>query len=200
MEISLSTINIITIITSVATLLALIFTIYQSYLSKQALAETKKSIDQEKINRQISLLPKVEWIIQVDVQLKMWQEKSEENYKKLTGALADKDDEVLKKLSNKHIKKPSDLVLSKYQYEKMPEWLSQLWLSGAQYYYEGLGSMESLYEDGKPNYGLAKMLVQNCGESSYALGQLRTYISDMVPQVILDTPASINSGEFFRRE
>jgi len=111
----------------------------------------------------------------------MWQEKSEENYKKLTGALADKDDEVLKELCNKHIKKPSDLGLSKYQYEKMPEWLSQLWLSGAQYYYEGLGSMEYLYKDGQPDYGLAEMLVNNCAESSYALAQLRTYISDMVP-------------------
>ncbi len=193
-------INIITIVTSITTLLALGFTIYQARLSKLALLETKKSIDQEKVNRQISLLPKVEWIIEVDVQLKMWQEKSEENYKKPTKALTEKDDKILKELSNKHIKKPSDLGLSKYQYEKMPEWLSQLWLSGAQYYYEGLGSMESIHKDGKPNYGLAEMLVQNCAESSYALAQLRTYISDMVPQVILDTPARINSGEFFIKE
>lgn len=198
MTIDSNLINIITVATSIATLLALGFTIYQAKLSKQALLETKKSIDQEKVNRQIALLPKVEWIIEVDVQLKIWQETSEENYKKLTGALADKNGEALKELSNKCIRKPSDLKLSKYQYEKMPEWLSQLWLSGAQYYYEGLGSMESLYKDGKPNYGLADMLVRNCAESSYALEQLRTYISDMVPQVILDTPASINSGEFFR--
>lgn len=194
----LSTMDIITIITSIATLVALGFTVYQAILTRDTLLETKKSIDQEKVNRQISLLPKFEWIIQVEVELKMWQETLEGKNKKLNEAVVNKDEDILKELSKSRFKKPSDLNLSRYQYEKMPEWLSQLWLSGAQYYYQGLGSMEYLYSDSKPNYHLAKMLISNTSTSSYAISELRGYISGMIPEVILETPASINSGEFFK--
>lgn len=198
METFIGVMNIITILTSVATLVALIFTIQQARLAKEALLETRKSIDQDKINRQLTLLPKFEWIIQVNVELGMWQKDLEEKSKKLNEALRNKNENILKELSGIRTKKPSDLNLSKYQYEKMPEWLSQLWISGAQYYYDGLGSIEYLYKDGKPSFTLAEMLVQRFDSSSYAIKLLREYLSDMIPEVILETPASISSREFFK--
>ena len=198
MEKYLNTIEIITIITSVATLIALGFTIYQAYLTKSALLETKKSIDQEKVNRQISLLPKFEYIIEVDIELKHWQEDLEERSKKLKEAFIKKDHSILEELSKTNTKNPSDLKLSKYQYEKMPDWLSQLWLSGAQYYYDAMASMQFLYKDGKGEFGLAEMLYQRCDSSSCSVLELRGYISGMIPEVILETPASIRNNEFFR--
>lgn len=194
----LDTMDIITIVTSIATLAALGFTIYQASLAKKALLETKKSIDQEKVNRQISLLPKFQWIIQVEVELKMWQEELEEMSKKLTEAVTNKNETILKEFPHSRIKKPSDLHLSEYQYKEMPNWLSQLWISGAQYYYSGLGSSEYLYKDNKPDYFFAEMLIKRCGESSRAIALLRGYISDMIPEVILETPASVSTSEFFK--
>jgi len=194
----LNTIDIITIITSLATLLALGFTIYQARLTRDTLLETKKSIDQEKVNRQISLLPKFEWIIEVEVELKHWQEDLEKRSKKLEEAFTKKDHGILEELSKTKTRNPSDLRLSKYQYEKMPDWLSQLWLSGAQYYYDAMASMQFLHKDGKGEFGLAEMLYQRCDNSSHSIVKLRGYISGMIPEVILETPASTRSGEFFR--
>lgn len=116
--------DIITIVTSIATLIALGFTVYQARLTRDTLLETKKSIDQEKVNRQISLLPKFEYIIEVDVELMHWQEELETRSKKLKEAFARKDSKILEDLSKTKTKNPSDLRLSRYQYEKMPDWLS----------------------------------------------------------------------------
>jgi hypothetical protein len=198
MGIGLNTIDIITIITSFATLVALGFTIYQAYLTRETLLGTKKSIDQEKVNRQISLLPKFEWIIEVDVELKHWQEDLEKRSKKLKEAFVKKDHSILEELSKTNTKNPSDLKLSKYQYEKMPDWLSQLWLSGAQYYYDAMASMQFLFKDSKGEFGLAEMLYQRCDSSAYSIAELRVYISGMIPEVILETPASTRNSEFFR--
>ena len=194
----METVNIINVATSLATLVALGFTVYQARLSEKALLETRKSIEQEKINRQLSLLPKHEWIIQVNTELRIWQETLEKNSGKLTEAINNKDESILKDLSQLRIKKPSDLNLSINQYKEMPSWLSQIWISGAQCYYQGLGSMLYLHKGGKPDYILAELLITNCNEMSSSLATLREYISDMIPEVILNTPASINSREFFR--
>lgn len=190
--------NIITIATSVATLVALGFTIYQARLTRETLIETRKSIDQEKVNRRISLLPKFDWIIQVEVELKQWQEELETRSKKLKDAFENKDSSILEELSKTKTRSPSDLRLSRYQYEKMPDWLSQLWLSGAQYYFDAMASMQFLYKNNKGEFGLAEMLFQRCDESVYSIAELRKYISDMVPEVILETPASTRNSEFFR--
>jgi hypothetical protein len=198
METWVLTMNIITIATSVATLIALGFTIYQARLTRETLIETRKSIDQEKVNRQISLLPKFDWIIQVEVELKQWQEDLETRSQKLKDAFENKDSSILEELSKTKTRSPSDLRLSRYQYENMPDWLSQLWLSGAQYYFDAMASMQFLYKDNKGEFSLAEMLSQRCDRSGYSIAELRGYIAGMVPDVILETPASTRNSEFFR--
>lgn len=198
METGFNILDIITVITSITTLIALGFTVYQARLTRDTLIETKKSIDQEKVNRQISLLPKFEYIIEVDVELKHWQEDLEERSKKMKMALERKDSGILEELSKTRTRKPNDLRLSKSQYEKMPDWLSQLWLSGAQYYYDAMASMQFLYKDNKGEFGLAEMLYQRCDGSAHSISELRGYISGMIPEVILETPASTRNGDFFR--
>lgn len=192
--------DIITIITSIATLVALGFTIYQSNLTKKALLETRKSIEQDKINRQLTLLPKEGWIIQVRIELEHWQKELEEKSVKLKNALIKNDTSILTELSNTRIKKPDDLSLSKFQYEKMPAWLSEIWLSGAQYYYDAIASTSSPYtnadEQGKTT--LIKMLSDRCDKNGASIKKLLEYISDMIPEVILETPASVSNSEFFR--
>ena len=198
METGLNTMGIITIVTSVATLVALGFTVYQARLTRDTLLETKKSIDQEKVNRQISLLPKFEYIIEVDVKLKHWQEDLEKRSSKLKEAFAKKDHSILEELSKTKTRSPNDLGLSKYQYDNMLDWLSQLWFSGAQYYYDAMASMQFLHKDGEGEFDLTEMLYQRCDSSAYSIAELRSYISGMIPQVILETPASTRNSEFFR--
>lgn len=194
----ISILDLITIITSISTLVALVFTIYQSNLTKKALLETRKSIEQDKINRQLSLLPEVGGIILVRVELEQWQKELEERSIKLKEALLKKDENILKELSNTRIKQPNNLRLSKYQYDKIPVWLSEIWLSGAQYYYDAMASMSYLYEDGKGKFILIEGLSNRCDKNGSSIKKLLEYISDMIPEVILETPASVSNREFFR--
>lgn len=196
----ISILDLITIITSIATLVALGFTIYQSNLTKKALIETMKSIEQDKINRQLTLLPKEGWIIQVRVELEHWQKELKERSVKLQDSLSKQDTAILTELFNTRIKKPDDLNLSKFQYEKMPAWLSEIWLSGAQYYYDAIASTSSLYTnaDEKSKITLIKMLSDRCDKNGSSIKELLEYISDMIPEVILETPASVSNSEFFK--
>ncbi|MCX6754528.1 MAG: hypothetical protein NTU81_01730 [Candidatus Nomurabacteria bacterium] len=200
MERFINILDLITIITSVATLIALGFTIHQSNLTKRALLETKKSIEQDKINRQLSLLPEVGWVIQVRVELEQWQKELEDKNLKLKEYLLKKDINILKELSSTTINKPGDLRLSKFQYDKMPVWLSEIWLSGAQYYYDAIASTSSPYidTDEKVRFSLIEMLSKRCEENIFSIKELLKYLSDMIPEVILETPASVSNHEFFK--
>lgn len=188
--------EIITIITSTGTLIALCFTIYQVKIARESLKETRKGIDQEVRNRQISLLPKFEWIIQVDTELSFW----EKELRKESNELKElhKSNNFTKIDTNKRlIKNPRDLDLSKFQYENMPEWLSQLWLSGAQYYYNAIALSDINY---LKNADLVKMRYERCDRSVSAIRKLRNYINNMVPDVILETPASLRNSEFLSQD
>lgn len=198
MDTSISVVDMMAIVTSFVTFVALCVTIYQARLTRKGLAETRKSIDQEKMNRQISMLPKFDWIIQVDVELNQWQKELKKRSARLKEAMEKKDSTILEELSKSRTNRPSDLRLSKYEYDHMPDWLAQLWLSGAQYYYDAMASMQALYKDGKAEFGLAELLLQRSVECSHSISELRGYIADMVPDVILETPASVNNAEFFR--
>src|SRR5690606_20563254 len=113
------------------------FTIYQAKTAARSLEVTRNSIDQEMRNRQISLLPKFDWIIQTDVELSAWENRLKDESMKLKELHKNKDFEKID-IRRKLITRPGDLYLSKYQYENMPDWLSQLWLSGAQYYFNAI--------------------------------------------------------------
>lgn len=188
--------EIITIITSTGTLIALIFTIHQTQIARKSLKQTRESIDQETRNRQISLLPKFEWIIQVDTKLSSWEKELEDESKKLKELYKNKDSREID-TTKKLINDPKDLGLSKYQYENMPNWLSQLWLSGAQYYFNAIALSD--YKCLK-NTDLIRMRYERCDESVCAITKIRHYINDMVPGVILETPASIENSEFFSKD
>ena len=71
-----SLIDIVDIATLVALLIntiALIVIIYQTHIARQSLATTKKSIDEAKTQRQLEALPKLTWVIEVQVQLEHWE-------------------------------------------------------------------------------------------------------------------------------
>lgn len=178
---------------------ALLFVILQTWLAKQSLNETRKSINDAKIERQLEILPKFAWVMEVQVRLEYWRKNLQEKQAKLQLALSQKNDNILKELSNNNIKNPKDLALNKFLYDNMPPWLREIWISGARYYYDAVASMQYLYqEDGIAEYSLAETLRNQCMESERSISVLLEYIKDMVPSVILNTPASLSDKDFLR--
>lgn len=192
--------GIATVITLIINTAALLLVIYQAHLSKQALSATRKSIDDAKTERQLDVLPKINWIITVQVCLKNWEQSLQEKQVKLLRALNEKDDNILTALANTHIKSPKDLALDRFLYDNMPTWLREIWMSGAQYYYDAMAPMQCLWKESVgAQYPIADSLNERCAESEKAISVLLEYIKDMVPQVILNTPASLSNETFFNQ-
>jgi len=177
---------------------ALLFVIYQTWLAKRALNTTKQSIDNAKIERQLEVLPKFTWVIEVQVALESWNKDLQEKREKLQQALSENNENVLKELSNTCIRSSKDLALNRFLYDNMASWLRKIWMSGAQYYYDAVASMQYLWRDDDAQFLLAKDLKKRCTESSEAISILLDYIKDMIPPVILNTPASLSDKDFLR--
>jgi len=178
--------------------IALIVVIYQTHIAKKSLAITKESIDDAKTQRQLEILPKFTWVIEVQVQLKCWKEDLQERKDTLQIGINEKNKEMFEKASAVRINSPRDLSLNKFLYDKVPSWLRELWMSGAQYYYNAIAPLPYVFKDKKPNYSYAKNWAEERGQDSLqAISKLLEYLEDMVPPVILNTPASLSDKDFF---
>ncbi|MBU1557771.1 hypothetical protein KKC45_02310 [Patescibacteria group bacterium] len=194
--------NIVETITIIALLIntvALLFVIYQTYIAEESLSATKKSIDNAKTQRQLEILPNANWVIEVRVNLEFWKRDLEEKQCKLKQGVSKRDGAILQGLSNTRIKNPEDLALSYFVYEKIPPWLKELWISGAQYYYNAIAPLPYIWRKNSPNFDYAESWSkERCTESIESISILLCYLDEMVPPVILDTPASISRKEFFK--
>jgi hypothetical protein len=119
-------------------IIALIVVIYQTIIVKRTLIITGKSIDDAKTQRQLEILPKFTWVIEVQVQLEHWKNDLQKRKDKLQKGLNEKNAEIVKDASDTRIKSLKDLSLNKFLYDNMPSWLRELWMSGAQYYYNAM--------------------------------------------------------------
>lgn len=181
--------------------IALIIVIYQTILTKKSLIITKESIDDAKTQRQLEILPKVFSVINVREQLEGWEKDLQRRKDILQKGVNRKDDKIIKIASSTTIKSPKDLSLNKFLYTNMPSWLRQLWMSGAQYYYNAIAPLSYICKDEKPDYKYAQVWINEDGKNSLeAISKLLEYLKDMVPSVILNTPASLSDEKFFLKD
>lgn len=196
-----SPVEVLSLAASLATLIALALSIWQTILSRRSLEAARKSIEDASLGRQLATLPEAGWVIEVQVALDHWHDELERRRDNIRRALLNKDASLLKEASKTHIKKPSDVGLHPFLLDKMPEWLKQLWFSGAQYYFNAAVCLPYVMKDASetPNWDYAISFVdERCTDSILAIEKLRSYIREMVPLVILQTPASVSSAEFVR--
>ena len=194
-------INIVTFAALIINTIALIVVICQTRIAKQALTITKQSIDESKTQRQLELLPKFTWVIEVQVKLEHWKKELEKKKEILQRGVKEKKDELFKQASDTRIKSPKDMSLNRVLYDNMPLWLCTLWISGAQYFYDAIAPLSYVYKDEKPNYDYAHSWInERCNDSIYAITKLLEYLEDMVPTVILNTPASLSDSSFLSEE
>lgn len=185
-------------ITAVAiSLIALIFSIWQTKMTQRGLLLTRISINKADTNKQIELLPKHRWVILVDVRFNIWMEDIAHNIAILKDFIEGGDTNTLSFLKT-NIRQPQDLYLRKYESEGMPPWLLELYLSGAQYYFAGMGSIAIAVEyTVLTTIERAQSYLEDCEDHLQSIRQLKELLDGMIPKVILNTPASISSSKFF---
>jgi hypothetical protein len=190
------------IITVVATLLALIFAIYQSILARRSLDAARKSIDEDKRVRQLSMIPKMSSVIEVQIRLDRWINDLEGIKSKTLKAVRNHDDNILKDIAVTIPRHPNEIVMgiNPFIYEKMPDSLKEIMMSGAQYFYDAMSPAFYLWTKEKgSNWSYAGSIYERYDKSISALRELKTLILEMIPEVLLETPASINSSDFLVR-
>lgn len=190
---------IITIIAITINTLALLFVVYQTRLSKQALKTTRQSVDDARKQRQLEILPKFAWIMEVRGALENWKKDLETIQEKLKNVTAENNKKILKEMLETPVKKPKDLALSRSLYDNMPSWLREIWTSGAQYYYDAIVPVQNLKKtDESLSLNSIESLKSKCAESEKALVVLLSFIRDTVPSVIFNTPASLSNEDFLK--
>jgi hypothetical protein len=162
--------------------------IYQTVLNRKSLEAANESIKLTKTSRQLEILPRAYFVIEVQIRIEYWQE----NLTKMIKWLKSGKPEDIKQLNGLAPKTPEGMV-EKYLYDKMPDWLAEIWMTGAQYYYDSTASLR-LIKDGNNN----EIYIQNCQDSLVRLKQLLTYIKDEIPDVFLQRPASIRDRDFLK--
>ena len=83
------------------------------------------------------------------MQLEHWKKDLQEKRDLLQKGVDEKNDEMFQKASDTRIKSPKDLSLNRFLYDNMPAWLRELWISGAQYYYDAIAPLSYVYKEKK---------------------------------------------------
>jgi hypothetical protein len=189
--------EVLTITALSVTTAGLLLATYQTYLGRKSLNAAKTSIDLATRTRSIEILPKAGWVINVMVRLEIWRSNLESDVGQMKIALKNPELAVLKDVAAGGLKTPKGLV-NKSTYEHAPSWLSVLLVTGAQYYFSVKVAMPLLWDEEKdePHPLGIQYLMQDTQDCITQLNSLLGYIRDMVPEVYLRSPASLNDEDF----
>ena len=189
----MDTATIIAIFIGCINLVALVFVAYQTRL-------TRRSIQTSERVKQISDLPKVNWIIHLRYYIEKWKADLEQIIadERYIRAQVQKGDS---KLGKKYgLDTPKGLII-KPTYEGSPDWMQVILMTAAQYYYncKGLASYLSSNQEPQSTLRLLPDVIDQAKLGVSRMTELLSYIDDMAPQWYLDSPASIAEREFMDR-
>ncbi|PKL36344.1 hypothetical protein CVV38_00330 [Candidatus Peregrinibacteria bacterium HGW-Peregrinibacteria-1] len=185
------TMEVITILALVLNFITLIIVGFQTFYTKKSLEAAKNSIELTKTLNQLEQLPDMHHVIHVTIYLERWNKELKEVIK----TLKDNNKEKIIEISKRKSVEAKGLI-QKWSFEKMPNWLSIIYASGAQYYYNSSGAYKYLWDEKSSKIDPYEYL-SRFEESSYYLDILLKYIDDQVPEVFLNCPASLYTSDFF---
>jgi len=193
MPCAMDTATIIAIFIGCINLVALVFVAIQIRL-------TRRSIQTSERVKQISDLPKVNWVIHLRYYIEKWKADLEQIIadERYIRAQVQKGDS---KLGKKYgLDTPKGLII-KPTYEGLPDWMQVILMTAAQYYYncKGLASYLSSNQEPQSTLRLLPDVIDQAKIGVSRMTELLSYIDDMAPQWYLDSPASIAEREFMDR-
>jgi hypothetical protein len=187
----------LTIIALVLNFAALIVVMIQTILTRKALDTARTSIESSRKTRELEDLPRASLIIIVQNDLLKWKKELQDAISSLRIISQSQDSNELRTLGHRGLKSPKGLII-KYRYEHCPNWLSVIWVTGAQYYYNAKAPQCDLWNDrtNQPNFNFVEMMISLYQKSIEGLTDLLAYIDDIVPKAYLESPASLNDESF----
>lgn len=189
-------------------LITLGIVIFQTKLSKNSFDISNSSFQKDKQIRELEILPKMHFVIHVQLRLEEWKEKVQNIKEQLEIAVENQNHQALKEISSLGRITPKGLVV-RFMYEECPDWLSEVYITGAKYYYYVAAPLKDVWDE-KENKGrmflceknneYSDSIIERCDESIYYLNQLLKYIEDAIPSVFLNSPESLADSKFLTEE
>lgn len=182
-------------------IITLIIVIYQTRLSREGFQLSKTSFDKDKRIREMSIVPKMHYVIYVQIQIEKWIDRIKVVKEEMELALKDGNNRALEHVASQGLKTCKGIV-NKFYYENSPDWLSEIYMTGAKYYYYVFAPICELW-DYNGNEGRMFLLeekgdslIDRCDESEFHLRKLLEYIDDSVPSIFTEAPDSIPDDKF----
>ncbi len=183
-----------TIIALVLNIITLLFVVYQTMVTRGAFDLAKASFDEDKKIREFTLLPKANFIIHVDMKIDNWINELKSLNDIIEVALKDENIESLIFEAEKYNSSPSGMV-EKFYYENSPDWLAEIYITAAKHCYYVTGPFSHI-KDHNLAEAIAVDVQGRIQESLNRIGELKRYISDIVPESYLSAPASLRDEAF----
>ncbi|HHY77502.1 MAG TPA: hypothetical protein GX498_03175 [Clostridiales bacterium] len=183
---------IMTIIALVLNLITFFIVVYQTKLTRESVSIAKESIDRDRKVRQLEMLPRANFIIHVSLRVNQWLDEVKQTKEEINLALKDENAMALKEIAKRVVHTPKGLV-DRFFYEKSPDWLAEIYMSAARYYYSCIGPLFELWDDetNKANFFMCKSLIDRCDETEKNLLELKSYLKNLIPDSYIEAPASL---------
>ena len=157
---------------------------------------TKETIKRDIQIKELELMNKKNFIIHTQVMLEKYIKEIDEIIKLLEKINNQpNNDELIDNISKYYRDKKWLLI----KHDNKPIWIDEIEISATQYYYNLISCMNS-FEKWKLefNKNFSESSIERAKESNYYIKILLDYIKNMIPEVILNCPASIKDSDFFR--
>ncbi len=192
MEITIKNTNTIVLILNLVTL---ILVGYQAYLNRKSLKEMRLSMQLNMKERYLVNLPKADFIIFIRIKLKRWKNDLIQIEKLMKKSRKKIHPDLITVTLEKKINTPKGLI-HKFYYEKSPQWLSNIYIAGAQYYYDCMAPITYMCNKQNPN-NIHKSLISRFNNSIKYMSELLLLIDDIIPEVYLESPAKLSDKDFY---
>lgn len=181
----------------IVALVALLVSMAALFISLKSLRVSWLSLEKTRRQEHISFLPRMHFIIYARCRMQEWLKTLSEAEMIMKRVLDNQDPHLLPQLGRLGLDTPANLI-EKAMVELGPDWLSTLLYSAAQYHYSTVGNLNFLsqYADDKTCFRATTDIISRCRDSIFAIKEIQACLEDMIPDVILECPASIDSEKF----
>jgi len=192
---------IIAIVVGICNLVALGFVCRQTYLTSKSVQLSEANLRESQQARAISNLPRAYSIIYVQNCLEGWVKDLKllvDNEKKLREMVKSSDADI--KIDTRRWFGQAKGLIHKTSYNHLPDWLKEILVVGAQYYYEGMCLVDTVCsskEKKEVRLGLMNDMVERARQGVTQMTKMLAFINKLVPQWYLESPASLNDSDFW---
>lgn len=179
-------------------ILTLIIVLYQTNLSRKSLEFSHESVNLMIKARYLEMLPKAGFVLTVKTRLEEWLNDLNTMKTKINQYLLAPNNQKLQELSKLGRSSPRGLV-TKFSDGSCPAWVSQIWIAGAQYYYNSACMFPNLWDNdsNKPRHQVDTTCIDRIDKSIHGIEELLKIILNVLPDSYLNSPAAISDNDFY---